>query len=911
MLSIVSALGMNAQTDDQYDAALAAITDGAKYSIVAEYNGGTYYLKTNGYLTDNLADAGVFTFTAATIDGGFKATGFKSGKFTNGGDKNNNFSGDNLKRIATNNSNRDDWEAQVYFLNDAGYYAIRSTNAVSANWGASAYWTVVDDNDGDLLPNATYTVSDVPFLWKLQDGALVDVAKAGVRYTTVKDAAKTIIPSLDTTSPDAAFSSATSIGDVNSAIASLRAAFVAALPGVEIPGDPGYIDVTAVMVDNAGVHTSTEYWTIANLSESSGSAGVCNYGECEFYNRNFKFYQTLTLGTGTWEFGVTGFHRAGNHTTYFYAGSDKILIPGVESSVVNNMAQAKTYFDEGNGKVALKFGLEAEEDKTIEIGIDNKDTQTDKWTIFRDFTLKYYGSAVDYTAYQARWNEAVTAATEAMADAQNINVTGKELTDLNTALANAPTGSSKKADYNDKTLALTQAVNAYKAAAPSYNAYATYKKETVALWGSDLGVTAPTTADEAVAAVATLNIAQYNKVASNYTFSLNGLIGDFGSWTGTATVNGNSASPRYLDYEHWSGKTHAYYEQAEAGWGSNAWTIKYEKTCKLPKGKYVLKVAARSSSETMSKVTCSATGTVISLPSVGATGRGINIDGEASWSDNDTFFKANEGFGWQWRFLPFEVTGDGKTEVTMTFEAEANTNHQWMSISDGELLCTEDVTDKVNFDERKNNNVKDNDIANVTILRTINKGYNTIVLPFTLGANQVTNVFGAGVEVYNYSENSSDPEKVTVNFKKGDGSITANVPVLIKAPEGKTSLVFKGVKVEAPKGAIQVEGKNIDFVGSYKKIAPIPEGNYFINSGKLYKSEGNTNMQSFRAYLKPKADTDSRVELYIDGIATGIETIDADMPKSSDNAIYNLNGQRVQKAQRGLYIMNGKKVLVK
>ena len=43
-------------------------------------------------------------------------------------------------------------------------------------------------------------------------------------------------------------------------------------------------------------------------------------------------------------------------------------------------------------------------------------------------------------------------------------------------------------------------------------------------------------------------------------------------------------------------------------------------------------------------------------------------------------------------------------------------------------------------------------------------------------------------------------------------------------------------------------------------------------------------------------------------IATGINTIANDAQK---NTIFNLNGQKVNKAQRGLYIINGKRVMVK
>lgn len=61
------------------------------------------------------------------------------------------------------------------------------------------------------------------------------------------------------------------------------------------------------------------------------------------------------------------------------------------------------------------------------------------------------------------------------------------------------------------------------------------------------------------------------------------------------------------------------------------------------------------------------------------------------------------------------------------------------------------------------------------------------------------------------------------------------------------------------------------------------------------------------AYL-PKTTGLSRTFINLDE-ATGIEAIVAE--KASNGEVYNLQGQRVMKAQKGLYIMNGKKVLVK
>ena len=244
----------------------------------------------------------------------------------------------------------------------------------------------------------------------------------------------------------------------------------------------------------------------------------------------------------------------------------------------------------------------------------------------------------------------------------------------------------------------------------------------------------------------------------------------------------------------------------------------------------------------------------------------------------------------------------------MTFYAETSKQYNWMSITDGELLSAEDVSEDVAFDESTENTIEDVDVANVTITRAIKEGYNTIVLPFDATANQVAATFGEGTEVYAFSENSEDATEVTVNFNKGDGSITANTPVLVKAPSAISILQFTGVQIKAAEA--KVAGKNFDFVGTFAPISAIAEGDYFIGNGAVYRSEGSTSLNAFRAYIQAKSAGARIVKFFIDGVeTTGVEGVVT--AKTSNSKIYNLAGQEVKNAQKGLYIVNGKKVVIK
>jgi hypothetical protein len=63
-----------------------------------------------------------------------------------------------------------------------------------------------------------------------------------------------------------------------------------------------------------------------------------------------------------------------------------------------------------------------------------------------------------------------------------------------------------------------------------------------------------------------------------------------------------------------------------------------------------------------------------------------------------------------------------------------------------------------------------------------------------------------------------------------------------------------------------------------------------------------------KAFLKVAAGGSSRLNVVIAGETTGIKAIEA---QEAQEGIYNLQGQRVAKAQKGLYIVNGKKAIVK
>ena len=112
---------------------------------------------------------------------------------------------------------------------------------------------------------------------------------------------------------------------------------------------------------------------------------------------------------------------------------------------------------------------------------------------------------------------------------------------------------------------------------------------------------------------------------------------------------------------------------------------------------------------------------------------------------------------------------------------------------------------------------------------------------------------------------------------------------------------------------------DLKFIGSYDNHQELEAGNYIWNNGKLYLTKNNHWMKGYRCWLAPtwNGSATGNAKLLTFGFGNG-ETTGIDMPSmgntSGSTKVYNLNGQRVDNmlgVQPGIYIVNGKKVVVK
>lgn len=191
--------------------------------------------------------------------------------------------------------------------------------------------------------------------------------------------------------------------------------------------------------------------------------------------------------------------------------------------------------------------------------------------------------------------------------------------------------------------------------------------------------------------------------------------------------------------------------------------------------------------------------------------------------------------------------------------------------------------------------------------------WNTFCVPFAISADVIAEKFGAGTLVYTFGSMNGN----VMNFVAST-TIEAGKPYIVKPTNTVVNPTFTGVNIEA--SAPVKLGENGFFMqGTYgAKTDLLDDGtNLFLGEGnKFYKpAKGSTKMKGMRAYfIVPQGTNLAALRANIDGATTAIDELTTVVEQPTDNRIYNLQGQFVGTSFEGLhgvYVQNGKKVLVK
>ena len=219
------------------------------------------------------------------------------------------------------------------------------------------------------------------------------------------------------------------------------------------------------------------------------------------------------------------------------------------------------------------------------------------------------------------------------------------------------------------------------------------------------------------------------------------------------------------------------------------------------------------------------------------------------------------------------------------------------------------------YNENEANNIEAWEISDITLNRTlVADKWNTLCVPFAISEEEIKANFGKGTLVEKFDAVNGN----TVNFADAT-SIEAGVPYLIKPTVAGTTYTFYGKEVSAddPK----TEGNDdVTFQGIYSptditnngtvKAAGVTEGGkvLFVNPGSQTKA-----FRCFFTISDNASITPAMLKISIKGVETAINSIVMDNSNATDNAVYNLQGQRVNgnSQTKGIYIKNGKKFAVK
>lgn len=191
----------------------------------------------------------------------------------------------------------------------------------------------------------------------------------------------------------------------------------------------------------------------------------------------------------------------------------------------------------------------------------------------------------------------------------------------------------------------------------------------------------------------------------------------------------------------------------------------------------------------------------------------------------------------------------------------------------------------------------------------------TVYLPFAIDAETAASL-GTFYELKGYDGTTVSMESVT--------ETKANTPYMFKPKAADTEVAAKMVKVEATPAEAPVvgkAGKMIKFVGTYEKKDIVSDDGsstqYYCfmadgaEAGKfVHVITTPVTMNPYRAYMVVEggAVTARELDLVIDGVSTGIKNMKVG---TDDNVYYDLQGRRVLYPTKGLYIVNGRKVIIK
>ena len=615
-----------------------------------------------------------------------------------------------------------------------------------------------------------------------------------------------------------------------------------------------------------------------------------------------KYEQNLTLPAGNYVFKVAGRQANSDGVTLSLVvkNGDNTIgtvsdFPKGDTGLGINISGA-TDFTTGEGHEYVNGGagrgwewryvpFKLSEDATVNVAVNAKATAEHMWVSFCDATVQTDNEAnISLIAY----NIALESAKTTIADEAYENVTGSEKAALQAAIAADETlDKTSKETIEAAITALINATTAFTGAKSNYDAFvaakavdyptlvyaATSKRTALDNAQSAAAATSASDADTKTTAiqVAARQYYESHALAEGVTGAVNVteliINADFtgvsisgtsaGAWTFDQTggnVNINTNEP----FTDGSGSSeHSYFDYYN---GSNNNQNIHQVISDLTPGRYMLTATGRGHSNFNNNLQLYVVGKgSVVIPAIGNTG-GVFDRG---WNDaNLEFVQPTKG----------DITIGAKTN---------NSKAQWWGVTRFRLVKIAEL-----------------DPASITIKagRQYTAFSSDRALDFTnseLKAQIVISATGTTQDVTKVPANTG----IIVGLAEpATEATTITVPVCADETDDVTGNLL--VAVVSGTEIMQATQDYIHYVFGKKNGK---EAFYKIPADGI-------NVPANNAYLAVPTTSGAKEVIFLGGETTGISNVDAD---AEDSELYNLSGVKVKKAQKGVYIQNGKKVIVK
>ena len=268
------------------------------------------------------------------------------------------------------------------------------------------------------------------------------------------------------------------------------------------------------------------------------------------------------------------------------------------------------------------------------------------------------------------------------------------------------------------------------------------------------------------------------------------------------------------------------------------------------------------------------------------------------------------------------VTVDGNVTLTST-RGDGIAKDANLQITKIEYTAPDDLDVDYFFFENTSNSIAAETGKTIKIKRTLKKDvWNSIVLPIAFTKAQMESFAGTGATLAAYSGVSGTAESISLAFTTQDISATpatAGRPYLIKPTVDCTVIKLTGdivAKDNSQKRTVEGVG-DFKFTRVYSPVIPAATDYYFADGNQIKQANGTGTLKAFRGYIAftAAAPAAPMLNFNIDGgQTTSVDQIEG-LEVVTDGPVYNMNGQQVagskEGLRKGLYIVNGKKYIVK